>query len=170
MDIRPPLSSPARIRKCDLSENFCHQPQVILVNHSGPQLAIVQSNIHCAAAVAIRALQMDGEYLFAIQMVRKLQNLRKVKNARAADFQIIIQFFLPLLISIHKSATETGVGTREPGGGGEGGAILFPLCAMGSITALPASVCIGKFRFLLFLTGVCRSLDLIKNFSKGLSQ
>jgi len=41
----------------------------------------------------IRALQMGGEYLFAIQKIRKLKP-PKGKNARAADFQII-RFFLP---------------------------------------------------------------------------
>jgi hypothetical protein len=80
--------------------------------------------------------EMDRDYLFAIQKVRKLQP-PKGKNAWAADFQsfMLIRFPCVTLVNIHKSATKARRRTREAGP-----ILAFPLCAMGSITALPASV------------------------------
>jgi hypothetical protein len=51
--------------------------------------------------------EMDRDYLFAIQKVRKLQP-PKGKNAWAADFQsfMLIRFPCVTLVNIHKSATE----------------------------------------------------------------
>jgi hypothetical protein len=97
-------------------------------------------------------------------------NLPKVKKCLGRRFSEFHAYLVPLLKPSSASTNQLlrqGVGHGNPGAHS-----CFPLCAMGSITALPASVCIGKLSFLFVSTGVCRSLDqprrkLFKGLAEG---
>jgi hypothetical protein len=147
MAIQPPLSlmeaGEQGSAKCDLSQKFCHGAQKNLVNHSGLQLAIMQSDsplcsCRCKSVLCILVARteipkssVDGEmvrdYLFAIQKVRKLHP-PKGKNAWAADFQSFMLSGFSLLppcltlVGIHKSPTKIGVRHEN-----RGSILAFPL-------------------------------------------
>jgi len=116
----------ARISKCDLSEKFCHQRQIILVNHSGPQLC-KNAAWHplCSCSCKSGLCKWVANICFAIQKIRKLKPPKGKKNVRAADFQIMLSSFSSPAypVSIHKSATETGVAHEN-----RGPFLLSPLC------------------------------------------